>query len=80
LEKNKPISKPYKTGERPKKGDLVWRNRKGPSPKHKHYGIVVGLWISRSGNSRLPVILWVDTGKKNKSLAGSIRLAARSKV
>ena len=80
------IRKPYKTGERPKMGDLVWRYwANGLSiPEEtknvaKDYGMVVGFWTTVSGNVCLPLITWSRTGKTNRSLTSSVRLAARAK-
>ena len=77
--------KPYKSGERPKMGDLVWRYyANGLSiPEEtenlvKDYGVVVGFWTTKSGNVVLPVITWSRTGKTYRNLTSSIRLAARS--
>ena len=55
--------KPYKTGERPKKADLVWRLALIAGERGKDYGIVVGFKINRNRSWEYPVVYW-----KNKNL------------
>ncbi len=72
--------KPYKSGERPKKGDLVWRRYvTGHDVIGKDYGIVVGFKINRHRSWEHPVIYWKNKNRAYMSLPTTTRLMARAK-
>ncbi len=76
------IKKPYKTGETPEIGDLVWRYIasvfEDENPK-KDWGVVVKLWVSTKGSWQLPIIYWARKGRAQKSLVATVQLEARAK-
>jgi len=78
LEKQ-PKRKPYKTGERPKKADLVWRLALIAGERGKDYGIVVGFKINRNRSWEYPVVYWKNKNRAYMSLTTTIRLMARAK-
>ena len=71
--------KPYKTGERPKKADLVWRWKMKAGQKGKDYGIVVGFKINRKRSWEYPIVYWKNKNREYMSLTTTIRLMARAK-
>ncbi len=71
--------KPYKTGERPKKADLVWRWMLKGGHKGKDYGIVVGFKINRTRSWEYPVVYWKNKNRTHMTLTTTIRLMARAK-
>jgi len=77
LEKQ-PKRKPYKTGERPKKDDLVCRNTWIQGCHGKDYGIVVGFKINRQRTWQYPIIYWKNKNLTHMSLTTTIRLMARA--
>jgi len=76
-----PKRKPYKTGEIPEIGDLVWRHMESmfedENPK-KDWGVVVKLWVSSRGGWQLPIIYWARKGRAQKSLVVMVQLEARA--
>ena len=71
--------KPYKTGERPKKDDLVWRWALKADERGKDYGIVVGFKINRKRNWEYPIVYWKNKNREYMSLTTTIKLLARAK-
>jgi hypothetical protein len=72
--------KPYKTGERPKKNDLVWRWWvSNAGERGKDYGIVVGFKINRRQSWEYPVVYWKNKNRTHMTLTTTIRLMARAK-
>ena len=71
--------KPYKTGERPKKDDLVLRKTWIQGCHGKDYGIVVGFKINRQRTWEYPIIYWKNKKLTHMSLTTTIRLLARAK-
>ena len=71
--------KPYKTGERPKKADLVWRLALIEGERGKDYGIVVGFKINRKRSWEYPVVYWKNKNRAYMSLPTTARLMARAK-
>ena len=82
MEKKRTIKKPYKTGEIPEIGDLVWRHIasgfEDENPK-KDWGVVVKLWVSSRGSWQLPIIYWARKRQAQKSLVATVQLKARAK-
>jgi len=71
--------KPYKTGERPKKADLVFHRTYIQGEHGKDYGIVVGFKINRRQSWEYPVVYWKNKNRAHMSLTTTIRLVARAK-
>ena len=71
--------KPYKTGERPKKADLVWRWALKAGERGKDYGIVVGFKINRKRSWEYPIVYWKNKNREYMSLTTTLRLMARAK-
>jgi hypothetical protein len=71
--------KPYKTGQRPKKDDLVCRNTWIQGGHGKDYGIVVGFKINHQRTWQYPIIYWKNKNLTHMSLTATIRLVARAK-
>ena len=71
--------KPYKSGERPKKDDLVYRNTWNHATHGKDYGIVVGFKINRQRTWQYPIVYWKNKNITHMSLTTTIRLMARAK-
>ena len=71
--------KAYKSGERPKMGDLVWRVALIAGERGKDYGIVVGFKINRKRNWEYPIVYWKNKNREYMSLTTTIKLMARTK-
>ena len=71
--------KPYKTGERPKKNDLVVHRTYIQGEHGKDYGIVVGFKINRRRSWEYPVVYWKNKNRAHMSLPTTTRLIARAK-
>ena len=75
-------NKKYKSGEIPKFGDLVKRERINIDySREKCYGIVTGFFvIGKRSNTpkRFPRILWAGYGKPKKSLCVNLWLVKRN--
>ena len=71
--------KPYKTGERPKKADLVWRWALKAGAHGKDYGIVVGFKVNRKRTWQYPIVYWKNKNRAYMSLPTTTRLMARAK-
>ena len=71
--------KAYKSGERPKMGDLVWRVSLIAGERGKDYGIVVGFKINRKRNWEYPIVYWKNKNREYMSLTTTIKLMARTK-
>ena len=79
---DRPKKVPYKTGEIPDIGDLVWRWRSKEEKlnAYKQYGTVIGHWVSSSNSIQLPIICWINNpGLPRNTLAGVVRLVTRGK-
>jgi len=66
--------KKYATGEVPRIGDFVYRQRRN------QYGIVVGLWRTLGDSGMfIPIIHWAGSGfRAKKSLPYNVLLVARA--
>ena len=71
--------KPYKTGERPKKADLVSRRVLVKDKPGKDFGIVVGFKINRRRSWQYPIVYWKNKQRAYMSLTTTLRLVARAK-